>query len=748
MIFKRKYLICKCLTCIIASLALLFASQKSSAQAQSKIDSLFNLITPEISDSVRARYYYEIAYLYNSNDSSIKYFLKSLDYCDDTNAELLVKNYYHLAAYYYITDESEKAFDYLQLSEKISKENDFKLWLARTYSMIGNCYEDFNDIDSALYYTNKALETVVLQNDTSEMTATYCNLGRINTNIGFYESAEDYFFTAYFLDSVAGNLLDLANDCQYIGGLYASIGDSCIYKSRNYMCRAVHLFDSIPTDNTYYIAARYNSYSGLAEIYIDLAKQTGVEAYADSCLICLVEVGNYYLQQCEYSNYIQHNLVYSDYYIFYERYNEALNLLHECEKYLSNTYIISDKCIVYEQLSYLYQKLGDYKNAYQAKVKQIGYERQHLNDSTLTAVANSKVEQAMMIQKMEQKRISELHQAEKRKMRIVIFSLISGLALVAILVFVVLQMFRVKRRSAIELANKNSILAEQKEEIESQKDRLAEQNSQLEQQKNEIEKQRDVIQSSINYANRIQNALLVPESAISEIFPDHFLMHKPRDIVSGDYYWVSQFGDYKVCVVGDCTGHGVPGGFMSMLGITNLNYIVGQELSPEAILNTLRDAVIISLRQQSDTENESIDDNIARSRDGMDVAIYVINYTDMKLSFAGANIPLVLIRDGEMNVLKPNKMPVGIYARMEPFERIDIDLRKGDCLYTFTDGFQDQYGFETEQKFMSKRLRELLLEIHQRPMAEQLDVLNRTFEDWRGPADNQTDDVLIMGVRV
>lgn len=293
-------------------------------------------------------------------------------------------------------------------------------------------------------------------------------------------------------------------------------------------------------------------------------------------------------------------------------------------------------------------------------------------------------------------------------------------------------------------------IAEATEEIRGQ-------NVQLEQQKDEIEKQKDEIQASINYARRIQRALLTPDETIDAIFPDHFLLYKPRNIVSGDYYWIGQFGDNKVCIVADCTGHGVPGGFMSMLGMTNLNYIVGQELRPDEILNKLRKAIITSLRQKDESIVAQMAENgdapVAvekkdRSQDGMDVAMYVINEKEMTLSFAGANNPLVLIRDGEVQVIKASKMPVGIYAKLDPFERVDMELKKGDCLYTFSDGFQDQFGQATGRKFMSKHLREVLLENHQKPMAEQKEILNKTYEDWRGPADLQTDDVVLMGVRI
>ncbi len=334
--------------------------------------------------------------------------------------------------------------------------------------------------------------------------------------------------------------------------------------------------------------------------------------------------------------------------------------------------------------------------------------------------------------------IAEYHFRVKPPFYRTIVAYIIYLILLVILVYGIVKWNT--RRLLAEKKKLEMMVAEATEEIRAQ-------NDQLELQKDEIEKQRDEIQSSINYARRIQRALLTPDATINRIFPDHFLLYKPRNVVSGDYYWFGQFGDYKVSIVADCTGHGVPGGFMSMLGMTNLNYIVGSELSPDMILNKLREAIITSLRQRGDEDNPD-GEKKDRSQDGMDVAMYVLNEKTMTLSFAGANNPLVLIRDGEAQVIKASKMPVGIYAKLDPFERVDMEVKKGDCLYTFSDGFQDQFGYESGRKFMSKHLRELLVEIHQKPMAEQKEILNTTYEAWRGPSDHQTDDVVLFGLRI
>ncbi|MBQ3657267.1 MAG: amino acid permease [Bacteroidales bacterium] len=273
------------------------------------------------------------------------------------------------------------------------------------------------------------------------------------------------------------------------------------------------------------------------------------------------------------------------------------------------------------------------------------------------------------------------------------------------------------------LADFNSVLVTQKAEVETEKKK--------------IEKQKNQIQSSINYAYTIQHALLTPENKINETFPDNFLLYQPRSVVSGDFYWMDTFGDNKVCIIGDCTGHGVPGGFMSMLGIANLNYIVGQELSPDMILNKLRTAIINSLRQQK-----------ALNRDGIDAIVYVFNEKKMTLSYAGANNPLIIIRGSEVKVLKADKMPVGIFIKERPFTKQVIKVKKGDCIYAFSDGYQDQLNYDTKQKFLSYNLRQKLLEIHHLDMKKQKEILVNIFEAWRGPKEKQVDDVLVFGVRI
>lgn len=261
------------------------------------------------------------------------------------------------------------------------------------------------------------------------------------------------------------------------------------------------------------------------------------------------------------------------------------------------------------------------------------------------------------------------------------------------------------------------------------------------QQKERIEKQNEEIVSSITYASKIQQAVLPTQEAMTSIFPDHFLLFLPRDVVSGDFYWMVQIGDKKVCAIADCTGHGVPGGFMSMLGTTFLHQIVRskQTLQTDVILNELRDSVIKSLHQT---------DKIGSNKDGMDIALYILDETRMELEFSGANNPLIIVRGGELEQYRADKMPIGIYLKGDiPFSRELIKLEKGDMLYTFSDGYPDQFGGPQNRKFMIKNLKTLFVEIAQLPLAEQREVLLSRLLEWQGDLP-RTDDVIVFGVRV
>lgn len=290
------------------------------------------------------------------------------------------------------------------------------------------------------------------------------------------------------------------------------------------------------------------------------------------------------------------------------------------------------------------------------------------------------------------------------------------------------------RRLIAEKEHLEQIVRERTAEVVAQKE-------EIEQQKEKIAAQNEEITSSIQYASRIQSALLTPNDQINRIFPENFILYLPRDIVSGDFYYITQVGKLKISVVADCTGHGVPGGFMSMLGISFLTQIIGTktDLKANEVLNELRKLVITALHQTGE---------IGGSKDGMDIAIYIIDEETQTLQFAGANNPLILIRNNELIHIKGDKMPIGFHLRGElSFTNHVMEIQKGDVIYTFSDGYVDQFGGEDGRKFMIKNFKELLLEIHHKPMSEQKIILDETLKNWHGNTP-RIDDVVVMGVRI
>ena len=259
----------------------------------------------------------------------------------------------------------------------------------------------------------------------------------------------------------------------------------------------------------------------------------------------------------------------------------------------------------------------------------------------------------------------------------------------------------------------------------------------LKAQRDQIAYQKKHITDSINYARKIQAAILPSMELFSEKL-DHFVLFKPRDIVSGDFYWVEEVDRQMIIIAADCTGHGVPGAFMSMLGVSLLNEIVLTEkvVRPNRILDALRIKVIEALKQK----NES------RIMDGMDMAVCNFHRERRLLLYSGAVNPLYLISQGELLQIRADNMPVAIHEVMDPFSLHQVELKKGDTFYIFSDGFADQFGGPMQKKYMARNLRKFLLSIQERPMMEQGELLGAEFDTYRA-GNEQVDDVLVIGVR-
>lgn len=309
---------------------------------------------------------------------------------------------------------------------------------------------------------------------------------------------------------------------------------------------------------------------------------------------------------------------------------------------------------------------------------------------------------------------------------------------------------RKKAENQLKAAHKEVMIANH--EIIATNIQLEKQKEEIIIQKNEIEEKNINITSSINYAGKIQDAILTPKGFINQLFPENFVLYIPKDIISGDFYWFKQIGSKMYFAAADCTGHGVPGAFMSVLGISFLNEIVRRKevASASIILDELREQIKTSLRQTG---------QIGENQDGMDIAFCIFDTESYILQYAGAHNPLFIFiksenecndtakQEIEFRQIDADKMPVSIYVKEDKFENHKIQLKAGDTMYLFSDGYTDQFGGKNHGKFSKKRFRELLYKVQDLSMDEQLETLEKTFSDWKGEND-QLDDVLVMGVKL
>jgi len=380
------------------------------------------------------------------------------------------------------------------------------------------------------------------------------------------------------------------------------------------------------------------------------------------------------------------------------------------------------------------QKTQMHEQAAQLDSQQVALDQQAAEMKKQQAVLTkqqkeiSQGEQSILAQK---KKINQQLAKIEQQQLVLYLSIIFILLLVGLGYFIY-RSYKIKKQANIALEQKNTLIENQNIEITEQRDIAREQRDRIAAQKKEI-------MDSIIYARRIQKAILPNIEMIKESLQHFFILFKPRDIVSGDFYWESRVENEIIVIAADCTGHGVPGAFMSMLGVTFLNEIVNSKkiTQPGKILDLLREKVIHSLNQQYDNP----------LRDGMDISVINYNFDSKQVSFAGANNPLFLIHDGELSEIKADKMPIALYDKMVSFSNKEVELHKGDCLYIFSDGYVDQFGGPKDKKFMKKRFKNLLLDNYQKPMEQQKEILDKAYEDWKGDGE-QVDDVLVIGLMV
>ena len=418
--------------------------------------------------------------------------------------------------------------------------------------------------------------------------------------------------------------------------------------------------------------------------------------------------------------------------VFYLKkdYKKAIEIYLAAQKYVDTSLNTTTIRALYYNTSTSYGDLKEYKKAYEYRVKYSTLLEEYANELSMLSFSNTGMAYTDSILSAGEKQIAEL-QIQNQNAQLVrdrqqkVFLAI-GLIIVLI--------------GGLLFYNRYKITKKQKEIIEKQKDIVEQQHGEISLQKELIEEKQKEIIDSITYANRIQNAVLTNDSVWQKISPQHFVLFKPKDIVSGDFYWAYETPNNKsIWAAADCTGHGVPGAFMSMLGNSLLNEIVIENKTHKAseILDRLRTKIIWALSKENVSEN-----------DGMDIGLCVWDKSNNTLEFAGANNNAVIVRNNALQEIKGDKMPVGNYHGEEkPFTSNEFKLQKNDAIYLYTDGYADQFGGPKGKKFRYKQLDELLLTNHAQDMSLQAKLLEETFLTWKG-ALVQTDDICIIGIKV
>jgi serine phosphatase RsbU (regulator of sigma subunit) len=302
-------------------------------------------------------------------------------------------------------------------------------------------------------------------------------------------------------------------------------------------------------------------------------------------------------------------------------------------------------------------------------------------------------------------------------------------------------MFVQKKKANIQLSLRNIEINQKNEEISAQRDEIEAQRDLVTYQKDHIEEIHKEVIDSINYAERIQRSFLATKELLDENLKEYFVFFRPKDVVSGDFYWAGKLNNgIFILVTADSTGHGVPGAIMSILNISSLEKAVEQGLcEPSEILNHTRKNIIERLKKDGSPEG---------GKDGMDASLICFDYTNRKLTYSAANNPIWIIRENTLIELLPDKMPVGKHDKDQmSFTQNEFQFQNGDIIYTITDGFADQFGGPKGKKFLSKNLKQLLLDNSNLPMSKQKTILENTLISWVGEGE-QIDDITLLGLKI
>lgn len=584
------------------------------------------------------------------------------------------------------------------------KELGDQMALATTYLNMGSVYGDQGDIPKCIEYSHMALEVYRKLKDKRGESFVLNNLAGPYQDLGEVKKAGEYLEKSLKIrlelkdrDAIAESYNNLGN---YYELVTKDVGKSLEYFSKSY--EAYKVLNN-KRGMSYSLGNVANSYSKMGDV--DKAFDTYQKALDIMESINLMEAMPNTLNGQAQILITKHR----------EKEAEALLLRSlDLGRKMNNPGDISGAA---NMLRKVYKSQGKYKEALDMfelyKVMRDTIYNQSNRKEAFRSQLKYDFDKKEAEMKMEQEKEKTLMDAKHQKQQYIIWSVIGGLCIVGFFLIIIYNRLQITRKQKL-------IIEQQKELVETQ--------------------QKEIV-DSINYAKRIQYALLASKTLLQNNLNEHFVFFRPKNVVSGDFYWATPSKDGFIFVLGDCTGHGVPGAFMSLLNISKLNQTINENkiTSPDLVLNNVRKEIIQSLNP---------DGSLVESKDGMDAVVCKIDLNNLKLQYAAANSSFYIVRDNEVVICTADKMPVGMgHDNSKAFTLKEIALKKGDMIYMLSDGYTDQFGGPRGKKFMYKKLSELLVSICTKSINEQYSLVEKIITEWQGDLE-QVDDICVVGIRV
>jgi len=680
------------LRALILLLALMLSINVLGQQGFYQVDSLKKVLV-STHDSAKSVIYNQIIWkLRNSNPSeAIQYGKFALENAEKYKLyEQVSKAYSFLGVAYRNLGDFKRSKEYYMMGLEVAKQHKLKEQLGYANINIGNWYlynDDYKPSEAYILASAKIAEELA-----DERMIAYCNLnlGRFYLLSDKLLDAQNYIEKSLIFRVNTNDISGQAVCYKYLADLYHANGND-IKALQQYQLTLDIIDKQFDKD---LLADIYNK---MSDIYLSLGKVSDAKQSAEMGLDVALQTKNYIRIRHAYQAHVN---------IFRQQGN-------------------SDKAL------YFYEYVKQYNDT---------VFRNQLEDKiSFDFLEFERHKEKLRTDSAEQRAVLEKTLRKKERRLNITLSIVLILSLV--LMYLLLKANKRRKQMNLELISQKEEIQTVITDLHSKNEEIIVQRDEIEIQRDAIERQQVSITDSILYAQRIQQAMLFNQEEIRNIvaFP-FFILYLPRDIVSGDFYWVRKIENKLIFTVADCTGHGIPGAFLSMLGISLLNEIVVNQKTTDAaeILNKLRNQIKNHLNQTDD--RDSLDD-------GMDMALCVLNTETLELEFAGANNPAYIARGNTILTLEPTLNPVGIYFRERPFEKQTFRLESDDTIYLFSDGYADQFGGKYGRRFMTNNFKNLLLKIQKHKLGQRRELLEQKLHAWR-KHHRQIDDITVMGIKI